>query len=218
MKTISESRRAVLKLGLAAAAAVLMLPLRLLSPARAQDFMSATDPGEFIDQLGRAAILHLTDKSISSEERRRRFRDLMHKAFNVPGIGRFVLGRYWNQATEDERQEYMRLFEELVVRTYADRFSEYSGEKFTIGKVQRDAERQNYATVFTTIYRPNGQMVRVDWRLRQEQDQSWRVVDMVVEGVSMSVTQRSEFASVIESKGGTVKGLIETLRQKVQGA
>ena len=218
MKTISESRRAVLKLGLAAAAAVLMLPLRLLSPARAQDFRSATDPGEFIDQLGRAAILHLTDKSISSEERRRRFRDLMHKAFNVPGIGRFVLGRYWNQATEDERQEYMRLFEELVVRTYADRFSEYSGEKFTIGKVQRDAERQNYATVFTTIYRPNGQMVRVDWRLRQEQDQSWRVVDMVVEGVSMSVTQRSEFASVIESKGGTVKGLIETLRQKVQGA
>jgi phospholipid transport system substrate-binding protein len=58
----------------------------------------------------------------------------------------------------------------------------------------------------------------VDWRVRQEQDQSWRVVDMVVEGVSMSVTQRSEFASVIESKGGTVKGLIETLRQKVQGA
>jgi phospholipid transport system substrate-binding protein len=203
---------------MAAAAAALMLPLRFPRPARAQDFMSATDPGEFIDQLGRAAILHLTDKSISSEERRRRFRDLMHKAFNVPGIGRFVLGRYWNQATEDERQEYMRLFEELVVRTYADRFSEYSGEKFTIGKVQRDAERQNYATVFTTIYRPNGQMVRVDWRVRQEQDQSWRVVDMVVEGVSMSVTQRSEFASVIESKGGTVKGLIETLRQKVQGA
>jgi phospholipid transport system substrate-binding protein len=203
---------------MAAALAALMLPLRLAPRARAQDFMSATDPGEFIDQLGRAAIQYLTDKSISSEERRTRFRDLMHKAFNVPGIGRFVLGRYWNQATEDERQEYMRLFEELVVRTYADRFSEYSGEKYTVNKVQRDAERQNYATVFTTIYRPNGQMVRVDWRVRQEQDQSWRVVDMVVEGVSMSVTQRSEFASVIESKGGTVKGLIETLRQKVQGA
>ena len=218
MKTISRSRRSVLKLGLSTAVWTVMLPLGGAVPARAQDFMSATDPAEFIDQLGQAAIKYLTDKSISSEERRRRFRELMHKAFNVPGIGRFVLGRYWNQATEEERQEYMRLFEELVVRTYADRFSEYSGERFTIGKVQRDAERQNYATVFTTIYRPNGQMVRVDWRVRQEQDQSWRVVDMVVEGVSMSVTQRSEFASVIESKGGTVKGLIDTLRQKVQGA
>jgi phospholipid transport system substrate-binding protein len=218
LKTISRSRRTVLKLGLAAAIAALALPLGKAFLARAQDFMAAKQPDEFIDQLGQAAIQYLTDKSISSEERRQRFRDLMHKAFNVPGIGRFVLGRYWNQATEQERQEYMSLFEELVVRTYADRFSEYSGEKFTIGKVQRDAERQNYATVFTTIFRPNGQQVRVDWRLRQEEDQSWRVVDMVVEGVSMSVTQRSEFASVIESKGGTVKGLIETLRQKVQGA
>ena len=180
--------------------------------------MSAKEPGAFIDELGAAAIQHLTDKTINSEERRSRFRDLMHKAFNVPGIGRFVLGRYWNQATEEERQEYMRLFEELVVRTYADRFSEYSGEKFAVGKVQRDAERQNYATVLTTISRPNGQTVRVDWRVRQEEDQSWRVVDIVIEGVSMSVTQRSEFASVIESKGGTVKGLIDTLRQKVQGA
>jgi phospholipid transport system substrate-binding protein len=218
LKTISRSRRTVLKLGLAAAIAALALPPGRAFLARAQDFMAAKEPDEFIDQLGQAAIQYLTDKSISSEERRTRFRDLMHKAFNVPGIGRFVLGRYWNQATEQERQEYMSLFEELVVRTYADRFSEYSGEKFTIGKVQRDAERQNYATVFTTIFRPNGQQVRVDWRLRQEADQSWRVVDMVVEGVSMSVTQRSEFASVIESKGGTVKGLIETLRQKVQGA
>ena len=61
-------------------------------------------------------------------------------------------------------------------------------------------------------------MVRVDWRVRQETDQSWRVVDVVIEGVSMSITQRSEFASVIESKGGTVKALIDTLRQKVQGA
>jgi len=216
---ISKSRRAVLKLGLAAAAAiVLTLPIGVMLRARAQDFMSAKEPDQFIDQLGQAAIQYLTDKSIGSEERRSRFRDLMHKAFNVPGIGRFVLGRYWNEATEQERQEYMSLFEELVVRTYADRFSEYSGEKFAVGKVQRDAERQNYATVLTTISRPNGQTVRVDWRVRQEEDQSWRVVDIVIEGVSMSVTQRSEFASVIESKGGTVKGLIDTLRQKVQGA
>jgi phospholipid transport system substrate-binding protein len=219
LKTISRSRRAVLKIGIAAiCVAGLGLFFTVAAPVRSQDFMSAKEPGEFIDQLGRAAIQYLTDKTISSEERRARFRDLMHKAFNVPGIGRFVLGRYWNQATEQERQEYMSLFEELVVRTYADRFSEYSGEKFTIGKVQRDAERQNYATVFTTIFRPNGQSVRVDWRVRQEEDQSWRVVDIVIEGVSMSVTQRSEFASVIESNGGTVKGLIDTLRQKVEGA
>ncbi|HSD35855.1 MAG TPA: ABC transporter substrate-binding protein [Alphaproteobacteria bacterium] len=218
MKTISSAVSLARRAGARAFAAGFLILAVAWQPAGAQDFMSAKEPGAFIDELGAAAIQHLTDKTINSEERRSRFRDLMHKAFNVPGIGRFVLGRYWNQATEEERQEYMRLFEELVVRTYADRFSEYSGEKFAVGKVQRDAERANYATVLTTISRPNGQSVRVDWRVRQEEDQSWRVVDIVIEGVSMSVTQRSEFASVIESKGGTVKGLIDTLRQKVQGA
>jgi phospholipid transport system substrate-binding protein len=218
LKTTSNAHSTLLRAGASALAAIVLLLVVALRPGSGQDFMAAKEPNQFIDQLGEAAIQSLTDKSISSEERRSRFRDLMHKAFNVPGIGRFVLGRYWNQATEEERQEYMKLFEELVVRTYADRFSEYSGEKFDVGKVQRDAERQNYATVFTTISRPNGQTVRVDWRVRQEEDQSWRVVDIVIEGVSMSVTQRSEFASVIESKGGTVKGLIDTLRQKVQGA
>jgi phospholipid transport system substrate-binding protein len=186
--------------------------------ATAQDFMSAKDPGVFIDKLGEAALQSLTSADLNSEERRQRFRDLLNRSFNIPGIGRFVLGRYWNQATEEERQEYLDLFEELIVRTYADRFSEYSGEKFAVGKVLRDAERPKYATVFSTIHRPGGQVVRVDWRVRQEEDESWRVIDIVIEGVSMSVTQRSEFASVIESKGGTMQGLIDTLRQKVQGA
>jgi len=190
----------------------------LIVPSRSDDFMSAKDPGVFIDKLGEAAIQSLTAPGLTSDDRRQRFRDLLQRSFNVPGIGRFVLGRYWNAATDQERQDYLKLFEELIVRTYADRFSEYSGEKFVVGKVQRDTERPKYATVFSTIARPNKQAVRVDWRVRQEDDQTWRVVDVVIEGVSMSITQRSEFASVIESKGGTVKALIDTLRQKVQGA
>lgn len=216
MSSIDRSIVRIVRAGLAALAlSILFAPA---APALAQDFMSAKEPGAFIDQLGEAAIQSLTAPDLDSTQRRQRFRDLLHRSFNVKGIGRFVLGRYWNQASEEERQEYLDLFEELVVRTYADRFSEYSGEKFAIAKVQRDAERANYATVATTILRPGGQTVRVDWRVRQEEDQSWRVVDIVIEGVSMSVTQRSEFASVIESKGGTVKGLIDTLRQKVEGA
>lgn len=218
MISTSDNARIGIRGGAAAIAVAFVLLFAAVIPAKAQDFMSAKDPGTFIDKLGEAAIQSLTAPDLNADERRQRFRELLQRAFNVTGIGRFVLGRYWKMATEEERQEYLNLFEELVVRTYADRFSEYSGEKFTVSKVQHDTERPKYATVFSTIARPNGQMVRVDWRVRQEDDQSWRVVDVVIEGVSMSVTQRSEFASVIESKGGTIKGLIDTLRQKVQGA
>jgi phospholipid transport system substrate-binding protein len=220
---ISTSNRNLVQTGIRAglvgiAVACVFLLIANLQGKAEDDFMSAKDPGQFIDKLGEAAIHSLTAPNLNADERRQRFRDLLQRSFNVTGIGRFVLGRYWNTATEQEQQEYLKLFEELIVRTYADRFSEYSGEKFTVGKVQRDTERPKYATVFSTIARPGGQTVRVDWRVRQEDDQTWRVVDVVIEGVSMSITQRSEFASVIESKGGTVKALIDTLRQKVQGA
>ncbi|HXV23704.1 MAG TPA: ABC transporter substrate-binding protein [Alphaproteobacteria bacterium] len=215
---MSDSIGNAIRGGLVAVALALSVLFPVTSMATAQDFMSMKDPGAFIDKLGEAALQSLTAEDLDSAERRERFRDLLNRSFNIPGIGRFVLGRYWNQATEEERQEYLNLFEELIVKTYADRFTEYSGEKFSVGKVLRDEQRPKYATVFSTVQRPSGQVVRVDWRVRQEEDESWRVVDIVIEGVSMSVTQRSEFASVIESKGGTMKGLIDTLRQKVEGA
>lgn len=221
MISMSNRDHARIRIGAAlsgiAFACLILFSVMILAKAD-DDFMSAKDPGVFIDKLGEAAIHSLTAPDLNANDRRQRFRDLLQKSFNVNGIARFVLGRYWNAATEQERDEYLKLFEELIVRTYADRFSEYSGEKFTVGKIQKDTEHANYATVFSTIARPGGQLVRVDWRVRQETDQSWRVVDVVIEGVSMSITQRSEFASVIESKGGTVKALIDTLRQKVQGA
>src|SRR3954453_17410038 len=198
-----DHARTGIRVGLSGIAFAWLMLFSVIMPAKADDsFMSAKDPGVFIDKLGEAAIHSLTAPELNANDRRERFRDLLQKSLNVNGIARFVLGRYWNAATEQERDEYLKLFEELIVRTYADRFSEYSGEKFTVAKVQKDTEHANYATVFSTIARPGGQMVRVDWRVRQETDQSWRVVDVVIEGVSMSITQRSEFASVIESKGG----------------
>src|SRR5262245_14545839 len=214
---ISDLRRAAVLKGFAGLCALLVLPF-LSVPVAAQEFMQAKDPAVFIDQLGKDAIQSLTQQDLNPTERRSRFRELLDKSVNVPGIGRFVLGRYWNVATEEERKEYLTLFEQLIVQTYADRFSQYSGEKFNVGKVMTDPNNNKYATVATTVLRPNNQVVRVDWRVRQEADGSWRVVDVVIEGVSMSLTQRSEFASVIQSKGGTVKGLLDTLRGKVQGA
>jgi phospholipid transport system substrate-binding protein len=195
------------------ALAVIVPALALTLPVRAESLGDAKDPAVFIDLLGQEAIQSLTAPDLSSEERRARFRDLLHRSFNVPGIARFVLGHYWNEATEEERSEYLKLFEELIVTTYADRFSEYKGEKFAVAKVVQD--RPKYATVHTLVDRPSAEDVRVDWRLRQEGDGSWRVIDLVVEGVSMSITQRSEFASVIQSNGGKVRGLIDTLRKKV---
>ena len=169
-------------------------------------------PSEFIASLGDRAVSALTGPQLSREERETRFREMLETHFDVPAIGKFVLGRYWRAATDEEKQEFLKLFEELLVKSYARRFAEYSGESFEVRNVREEANGE--ALVQSLVVRPSAENIRVDWRLRSNNSE-FRVLDVIVEGLSMAVTQRDEFASVIQSKGGKVAGLLEVLRQKV---
>jgi phospholipid transport system substrate-binding protein len=169
-------------------------------------------PSEFIASLGDRAVSALTGRELSREERETRFRELLDNHFDVPAIGKFVLGRYWRTATDEEKQEFLKLFEELLVKSYARRFAEYSGESFEVRNVRDEANGESL--VQSLVVRPGAENIRVDWRLRAD-NSDFRILDVIVEGLSMAVTQRDEFASVIQSKGGKVAGLLEVLRQKV---
>lgn len=167
---------------------------------------------EFIASLGDRAVSALTGRELSREERETRFREMLDNHFDVPAIGKFVLGRYWRTATDEEKQEFLKLFEELLVKSYARRFAEYSGESFEVRNVRDEANGESL--VQSLVVRPGAENIRVDWRLRAD-NSDFRILDVIVEGLSMAVTQRDEFASVIQSKGGKVAGLLEVLRQKV---
>ena len=173
---------------------------------------ASLSPAEFIAGLGDRAVSALTGPDLSQAERETRFRELLNSHFDVPAIGKFVLGRFWRSATDAERQEFLQLFEELLVRSYARRFAEYSGERFEVKNVRK--EGGGHAIVQSLVIRPQAEDVRVDWRGAAD-GQDFRIVDVIVEGLSMAVTQRDEFSSVIQSKGGKVAGLIDVLRQKV---
>jgi phospholipid transport system substrate-binding protein len=171
-------------------------------------------PDVFIKTLSQEAISSLTRNSISSEEREKRFRDLFTKNFDIPGIGQFVLGLHWRRATPEQRREFLALFEDFIVKSYAKQFGEYSGDEFRTNQIIRVSDTD---TLVSSQLRPSAdkQVVRVDWRVRAS-DSSYKIVDVVVEGISMSVTHRDEFAAVIRSSGGTVDGLITALRKKTQ--
>jgi len=177
-------------------------------------FAQTADKGAaaFIEKLGNEAINAFSDKGTPRAQATSRFRDLLYQGFDVPYIGRWVLGRYWNQATPEQQQEYLQLFERMIVNTYADRFVEYSGETFRITGSRPEGESDTMVT--TQIVRPSGgPPVAVDWRVRKR-DNGYKIIDVVVEGVSMGVTQRQEFASVIQSNGGRIEGLLQALRQR----
>lgn len=194
------------------AAAFAVVILMGAGSARADD---AVEARAFIDHLANKAIAALTANDITREERFRRFHILLNEHFAVKTIGQWVLGRHWRRASEMQRQEYLNLFNDLIVDTYADRFKRYSGEKLVITDAVSRGKKDT--VVSTLISRPDGgQPIHVDWRVRHI-DEFLRIVDVIVEGVSMGQTQRSEFASVIRANGGEVKGLLDQLRKRAPG-
>jgi phospholipid transport system substrate-binding protein len=171
----------------------------------------ATGPDEFIRKTGERTFESLGIKDLSDEERARRFRDILHDTFDIEAIARFTLGRYWRVATDQQRKEYVDLFEEFIVQAYAFRFKDLEGHKFEITGSQSVSDKDTL--VESQVVVPNNAPVRVLWRVRSKDDMM-RIRDVVVEGVSMSVTQRDEFASVISNSGGKVEGLLRALRKK----
>lgn len=167
----------------------------------------------FIESLAKQAVDSLADQKVPRPERIVRFRHMFNDSFAVEVIGRWILGRHWRTATDAERAEYLRLFEDLMVVSYVDRFAEYAGEALKVHRAV--TENESTVTIFSEIVRPNGgQPVRVDWRVGRNKAAVYKIVDVVVEGTSMSNTMRSDFTSVINQKGGQVSGLIEVLREK----
>lgn len=197
---------------LAFAGATLLFGLTALASARAQDI--SAEAGSFISNLGTQAINTITDKSLTDEARTSKFRELFVAGFDVPAIAKFVLGRYWRTASEAEQAEFLKLFEGTVIRTYSNRFKEYNGQTFKVTNSR--SEGDNHAIVTTQVLNPDGGApIRVEWRVLKPAGQL-KIVDVIVEGVSMSVTQQQEYGSVIQRSGGQVEGLLAELRKTAQ--
>jgi phospholipid transport system substrate-binding protein len=181
-------------------------------PVRAAD--AEAEARGFIEGLADQAIAALTPPDISREEREARARALLKDNFAVPAIGQFVLGRYWRTATQEERDEYIGLFEALIVDTYVDRFSRYSGERLKVTRAVTDKDSGD-VLVYSEISRPAGNPIEVGWRVHQVGG-GFKIVDVYVEGVSMGQTQRSDFSSVIRNNGGSMRALLDEMRRRIR--
>ncbi len=176
----------------------------------------ADDPSagakKFIEGLAEKAVTALASPDIDQIERRKRFRALMLENFDFRRIAAWALGRYWPRASEEEKAEYLKLFEDMLVLVYADRFAKYSGESLSVGASEQRGED---VLVHSEIIRPGGvKSVDVAWRVTANEGR-FKIVDVMVEGLSMGITQQKEFTSVIRQSGNGVRGLLEELKKRI---
>jgi phospholipid transport system substrate-binding protein len=191
-------------------AVALVIGLSLGQTAIAQSQAAPSDPGNFIEHLASQAIQVLSSPNGSLKERENRFRDILRDDFAMEQIARFVAGPYWRRMSVEQKQTYEKLFSEWVLKTYSVRLGGYSGEHFKVLRTTPAAN--NDVIVHTRISKAGGNGFDANWRVRRR-DGRYKIIDIYVEGVSMAITQRSEFDSILRRRG--VDGLIGMLRDKV---
>ena len=168
----------------------------------------------YVDNVAKQAvgiIAQTREGTLTADQAKQNFRKILNSSFDIPTIAKFTLGRYWRVATPAQQTEYTQLLQTTILDKYADNMLESAGEKYTLNAARAINDRDY--SVDMTGYSKEGQSVAFGWRLR-EANGAFKVIDIAVEGVSMSVTHRSDFASVIERNGGQVQSLLDALKNK----
>jgi phospholipid transport system substrate-binding protein len=189
-----------------------LAPVLLLLPGRsAQATVSADAARQMIQEVGTQVLAILRDQGLDNRQKFERLVALLDGPIDLELIARLILGRHWRSASEAQRTEYLQLFRAFALDNLASRLHVYDGQDFEIVGAQAVDERD--AVVATRVTGGGRPPLKVDWRVRARDDGHLVAIDVIVEGISLIVTQRSEFSAVIERQG--MDGLLAELRQRV---
>jgi phospholipid transport system substrate-binding protein len=170
------------------------------------------EPKAIVEQVTDRVIEVLQKKDVPNSEKRQLIEKIVMQYVDFETLSKLVIARNWNKFTPPQQEEFMAQFQEHLARTYGRRLDDYRNEKVII--TGEHEEGRGDRTVNTKV--PRGQAeILVDYRLRQKNG-SWKMIDIVIEGVSLVANFRSQFQGIVAS-GGPEK-LIELLRAKNSGA
>jgi phospholipid transport system substrate-binding protein len=202
MKTLSRRLAQALLLAGALAPA-------LASAGRAD---AKSDGKALIQRMADEVVTILANAGMDRAAKEARFRQILGKNFDVQTIGAWVMGGPWREASPVQRAEYLKLFETYIVKVYTGQLATYRGEKVMV--VGADSDGGGVEVVSRITDQKNARTVEVKWRLRAS-GATLKVRDVLIENISMSQTQRREFAAVFQQRGSTVEGLLDALREKI---
>ena len=186
----------------------------LFAAGAANAEVNAQKAEDFIKQVTTEGIEEIINSDVSLEEKDARFAKLFNEYLDLDFIGRFVLGRYWKTSTPKQRTAFIDVYREMNIKTWSKRFDEFKGKTF-IFKGTTASNSANQIFVNTEVPMEQGAPAKVVWRVK-ETDGKFKVVDIIIENVSLAITARNEYTAYIKKSPDGVDGLIANLRQKSQ--
>lgn len=200
------ARRTILK-----AAPAFALLTMTAAPAMAAP--SPDDARNLIQTVGNQ-VLAILKQDVSQNEKFEQMVELLDGSIDIDLVARLILARHWRRADEAQQVEYLKLFRAYALDSLASKLHIYNGQEFEI--TDSKAAGKKDAVVRTLITSPDRPPLHVDWRIREKKDGNLVAIDVIVESVSLIVTQRAEFGSVVERNG--IDGLLNELRRRIDSA
>lgn len=186
----------------------------LFSATNANAAIDAGKAESFIKNVTAQGIEELINSNVSESEKKARFTKLFNEDLDLDFIGKFVLGRYWRTANEKQRNEFIDVYRKLNIQTWSERFGEFKGKHFEfIGTEKSKSADQIF--VNTQVPMSEGAPASVKWRIK-ETSGKLRIVDIIIENVSLAQTARSEYTSYIQKSPNGIDGLIKDLKAKLK--
>ena len=168
----------------------------------------------FLEKLGKEVVEKISNVNISDADRFKNFKKLYLSTFDNYYISRFVLGRYWKTIDKNVQRQFVESFNKYIVATYAPKFKGWEGTF----KATDSLLEKNYYNVKMDILNKEGPTLKMMWKLYLNKNNEFKILDVNIDGVSMLVTQRAEFMSVIKNNPKGVKGLITAMEEKASGS
>lgn len=175
------------------------------APAQAGDPQSAQ---HFIDGIAKQ-VLDVLKTDAAAPAKQQKLVGIFSGVVDTPFVAKFVLGPNWRTATPEQQKAYVTAYGPFVLNNYAKKLTRYSGEQYTLKNARQDDDG-SFLVTMAIISTNSGQESLVDYRLRSEG--GYKLIDIIVEGVSLLATQRSEFNTIVQSKG--MDHLIASLKKK----
>jgi phospholipid transport system substrate-binding protein len=187
----------------------ILIALALLALPGSTVAQAASAPEVVVEQMAGQALEVLRDKSLDTTAKRGRLEEIVYRNIDFETLSKLVMARNWRKLSPSQKQEFMREFKKHLSTTYGNNVDNYRNESVKI--LGQREEKRGDVTVKSKIVRGGTDDVIVDYRLRQR-DGDWRIIDVVVEGVSLVANFRSQFQDIM-SNGGADR-LLELLREK----
>tara|TARA_B100001057_G_C22847075_1_gene949483 strand:- start:813 stop:1406 length:594 start_codon:yes stop_codon:yes gene_type:complete len=170
----------------------------------------SVNPSEFINSISIEASEILTSK-LSESEKVSKLKMIAEESVDIDGVGLYTLGKYRKTLTNEQKEEYKKLFREYFLKSFSGRLVVYNDAKIAV--ISEEVKNEKYTIVYSkligTTDRPE---VKIDWRVYTKNPEKPLIRDLVIEGLSLARTQKEEFNSIIENSDGDISALFTNLR------